>query len=105
MNGRILGVVTTALLAAVQTVHAAERSGKELYQTYCSSCNPDGGNVIKPERNLHRLSREAFGIRTARDVVARMRKPAGPQMPRFDRSYLSDGDAQRIGEYVVTTFQ
>ena len=104
---KLYAVVIMILAASLPPVsaEAAEISGKALYDRYCASCHPKGGNVIKPDKDLLRLSRESRGIRTAKDVVGRMRHPAGPQMPRFDKSYISDENALKIGEYVVSSFK
>lgn len=104
---RLLVAAMVLLAASVSPVSAgaAEAAGKVLYDRYCASCHPGGGNVIKPDRDLMGLTRQAAGIRSAQDVVARMRHPSGPRMPRFDKAYLSDQDALKIGEYVVSTFK
>lgn len=82
---------------------AEAKSGEELFIQHCTVCHPAGGNIINPEKPLHRKNREANGIKTADDIIATLRNP-GPGMNKFDEKTLSDQDALAIAEYVLKTF-
>ncbi len=77
--------------------------GTELFKQHCFPCHPDGGNVINPQRTLHKKDREANGVKTATDIVDKMRNP-GPGMTKFDEQTIPDADAREIAEYVAKTF-
>ena len=79
-------------------------SGEVLFLQNCATCHPDGGNIFYPLKSLQRLTLSANGITTSAEIVARMRDP-GPRMKRFDRSELSDADARKIADYVLSTFR
>jgi cytochrome c6 len=82
---------------------AKAKTGEELFAQHCTVCHPAGGNIINPEKPLHRKNREANGIKTAEDIIATMRNP-GPGMNKFDEKTISDQEAQAIAEYVLKTF-
>ncbi|MRR52898.1 MAG: c-type cytochrome [Deltaproteobacteria bacterium] len=88
--------------APVPTAEA--KTGEELFGQHCTVCHPAGGNIINPEKPLHRKKLEANGIKTADDIIATLRNP-GPGMNKFDEKTISDQDAQAIAEYVLKTFQ
>lgn len=102
-----LSVAFPALLLAVaggcsvETPRTAD--GRLLFMQYCSGCHPDGGNAINPAKGLGKIDRQANGIVTARDILARMRNP-GPGMPRFDRARLPDSEAEAIADYVLKSY-
>ena len=77
--------------------------GEELFKQHCFPCHPDGGNVINPQKTLHKKDREANGIKTAADIVGKMRNP-GPGMTKFDEQTIPDADAKEIAEYEIRTF-
>lgn len=93
---------STAAPAPVLT--AEVKTGEELFGQHCTVCHPAGGNIINPEKPLHRKSLEANGIKTAEDIIATLRNP-GPGMNKFDEKSISDQDAQAIAEYVLKTFK
>ena len=80
-----------------------ETKGEALFKQHCSPCHPDGGNVINPQKTLHKKDREANGVKTAADIVGKMRNP-GPGMTKFDEQTIPDADAKEIAEYVLRTF-
>ena len=87
----------------------AKETGKEtgirgaaLFKQHCFTCHPDGGNVINPQKTLHKKDREANGVKTAADIVGKMRNP-GPGMTKFDEQTIPDADAREIAEYVLKT--
>ncbi len=79
------------------------KSGEVLFQQHCSPCHPDGGNNINPQKTLHKKDREANGVKTAEDIIGKMRNP-GPGMTKFDEKTLPDADAKAIAEYALKTF-
>jgi cytochrome c6 len=83
---------------------AAKGSGEESFKKYCISCHAGGGNIINPKKTLHRKDREANGVKTAADIVKRMRHP-GPGMPTFDEKSVPDAESNAIARYVIDTFQ
>ena len=106
---------TTYLLAAVcglfafsATVSGAEavirRNGEAEFKSRCSACHPDGGNIIRPKKTLSKTDREKNGVKTANDIIKKMRKP-GEGMTTFDAKTLPEKEAQRIAEYVIATFK
>ncbi len=112
MNGRtgMMPVVTALLLAAGcsrggdGTASPEElKLGGALFSHHCAGCHPDGGNAIYPQKTLHRMEMAANGVRTADDIVARMRHP-GRGMRQFDRATLSDREARAIAAYVLATY-
>ena len=100
------GILPALLLAvtggcSVETPRTAD--GQLLFMQYCSGCHPDGGNAINPAKSLRKIDRQANGIVTRREIVARMRSP-GPGMPRFDRERIPDNAADAIADYVLKTY-
>ncbi len=97
--------VTLSIPAAgLYAAQAKESGGAKLFEKYCAACHPKGGNIINPAFPLHKKNREAHGVRTAKDIVAKMRKP-GPGMTAFDAKTVPDKDAEEIAEYVIKTFK
>jgi cytochrome c6 len=90
-----------------------ERTGAELFARNCAPCHPDGGNVLNKNKTLSRNDREMNNIRTADDIVKKMRNPGAfdfhpnkwSGMKVFDPEKLSDRDAKKIAEYIIQTFQ
>ena len=102
----ILAVAVGMVLPAVG-LNAAEKKeseGAKLFQQHCAVCHPDGGNIIKPGFTLHKKDRNAHGVKTAMNIVGKMRNP-GPGMTRFDAKTISDKDAKEIAEYILKTFK
>ncbi len=87
-----------------QPKQAETNSGEALFKQHCSACHPDGGNNISPQKTLHLKDREANGVKTASDIVGKIRNP-GPGMTKFDDKTLPDKDAQAIAEYILKTFE
>jgi len=79
------------------------RSGEALFKAHCSVCHPEGGNNVNPQKPLHKKEREENGVKSASDIVGKMRNP-GPGMTKFDEKTIPDKDAQAIAEYVLKTF-
>ena len=81
----------------------AKDKGEALFKANCSPCHPDGGNIINPAFTLKKKDREAHGVKTAKDIIGKMRNP-GPGMTTFDAATISDKDAKAIAEYILKTF-
>ena len=88
---------------AEQAKRVEAKSGEALFKQHCSPCHADGGNAINPQKTLHKKDREANGVKTAADIIGKMRNP-GPGMTKFDETTLPDKDAQAIAEYELKTF-
>ena len=99
-----VSAITLLVLGSVGTAKEQGKSGETLFQENCSPCHPDGGNIINPQKTLHKKDREANGITKAADIVAKMRKP-GPGMTKFDEKSLSEQNAKEIAEYIMKTFK
>lgn len=92
---------------------AEERTGEALFKANCASCHPDGGNILNPKKTLSKKDREANNIITAADIINKMRNPGPvpthPQewagMKMFDKYKIPDDEAQKIAEYILTTFK
>ena len=100
-------VVSVGLALPAAGLNAAEKkesAGAKLFQQHCAVCHPNGGNIIKPSKSLHKKDMDANGVKTAKDIVGKMRNP-GPGMNRFDTKTVSDKDAKEIAQYVLNTFK
>ena len=118
MNKTIAALIlSTAVLlplpALSATKEAAPDTGAALFKANCSTCHPDGGNIMNPGKTLHKKDREKNGILTADDIIRKMRNP-GPSpthpqdwagMKMFDEQKISNDDARRIAEYILKQFQ
>jgi mono/diheme cytochrome c family protein len=88
------------------------QTGEELFNQNCSPCHPDGGNIFNKQKTLFRKDREKSGIKTAEDIVKKMRNPGAfdfhpdkwSGMKVFDRQKLSDADARKIADYILKIF-
>ena len=100
-------VVSAGLAIPAAGLYAAEKkesAGAKLYEQHCASCHPGGGNIINAAFTLHKKDRDAHGVKTAKDIVGKMRNP-GPGMTRFDANTISDKDANEIAGYILKTFK
>jgi cytochrome c6 len=78
--------------------------GGELFSQHCAGCHPDGGNLLYPQKNLHRLDLAANGITTPAGIVTKMRHP-GRGMKQFDKSDIPDNYAFELAQYILVTFK
>jgi len=100
-------VVTVGLALPTAGLSAAEKkesAGAKLFQQHCAACHPDGGNIIKPALSLRKKDLDAHGVKTADDIVGKMRNP-GPGMTRFDAKTVSDKDAKEIAQYILQAYK
>lgn len=97
-----LTLALSAICLWMSTPNAAraEANGQELFMQHCNACHPNGGNIIKPQKTLHKGERT---VNTVEEVVGKMRNP-GPGMSTFDSNFLPDSDAKAIAEYILKTF-
>ncbi len=91
------------IIAFGKNTSAAEQAGEALFNKNCAVCHVNGGNIINPQKTLHKKDREANHIRNANDIVKRMRNP-GPGMTKFDEKTIPNKEAHEIAEYVLKTF-
>jgi cytochrome c6 len=78
-------------------------NGKELFASHCAGCHYQGGNLVNPNKPLTRIYREANGVRTAQDLVSKMRR-GGQGMPRYTVKELAEPEARAIADYILVTF-
>ncbi len=105
-------IVTVALLAvcsfaasAPADVKKGEKiNGAEEFKNHCAVCHPNGGNIINPKKPLDKKSLAANKVKTAKDIIAKMRNP-GPGMTKFDKKTIPDNEAKAIAEYILKTFK
>jgi len=92
---------------------AAEQTGEALFKQNCSPCHSDGGNIFNKDKTLFKKDREMNNVKTADDIVKKMRNPGAfnfhpsqwSGMKVFDEKTLSDRDAREIAEYILKTFK
>lgn len=99
------GVFGLFAFAATQSLAQAAdaKNGENVFKKYCAACHPNGGNVLRPNKNLTKKVLENNGIKTVNDIIKIMRKP-GEDMTKFDEKTLSENDARKIAEYILKTF-
>ena len=88
---------------AIGTADGEGNNGEALFKQHCSVCHPDGGNIVNPQKTLHKKDREANGVKTTSDIVNKMRSP-GPGMTQFDEKTVPDKYAKEIAGYILKTF-
>ena len=101
-------VLTAAALFSFATAGFAKEeakatSGEELFTKHCAECHPKGRNIVNPMKTLHKKDRDANNVKTAQDIIDKMRNP-GPGMTQFDKTTISDKDAKKIAQYIIKTF-
>ncbi len=94
----------TVSLSGFAKGNEAKHNGEALFKANCSPCHPDGGNIINSAFTLKKKDREAHGVKTAKDIIGKMRNP-GPGMTKFDAATIPDKDAKAIAEYILKTFK
>lgn len=104
-------VVTAALLSLSMfaapgfcgTKKGGKIDAKQKFEEHCAVCHPNGGNIVKADKTLSKKSLAAHGIKTEKDIVAKMRNP-GPGMNKFDAKQVPDKEATAIAGYILKTF-
>ena len=97
-------LATTAFASAGLAAEAKGSKGEELFKKHCVACHANGGNTVNPKKTLARKDREANGVKSAKDIIGKMRKP-GPGMTQFDKKTISDKEAKAIADYIIKTFK
>lgn len=106
-------LVTSAVLLTVclsvtsgfcDTKKGEKFDGKKEFEEHCAVCHPNGGNVINAMKPLHRKELRTNGVKSAKDIIAKMRNP-GPGMTKFDEKTISNNEAKAIAEYILKTFK
>ena len=92
------------LVFGMAGMSGATNKGEALFKQHCAICHPDGGNIVNPAMTLQKKTREGNGVKTAGDIVGKMRNP-GPGMTKFDTKALPDKDANEIAQYIIKTFK
>ena len=108
----VLCAVSLFLISLTGKGFAEEKTGEALFKDNCVSCHPNGGNILNPKKTLSKKDREANNIITAADIINKMRNPGPapthPQewagMKMFDKYKISDDEAQKIADFILTTF-
>lgn len=105
----IAAIALMSMTALAGTSFADTRKGEKIdgkkeFEEHCAVCHKDGGNLVNPAKTLHKKDREANGVKTAKDIIGKMRKP-GPGMTQFDRKTISDKEAKAIADYILKTFK
>ncbi len=103
-----LGYLGGTLVYANQKSAApvATQRGEKLFKQYCVGCHLHGENVLEPSlplRTSPKLNRYADFVKFIRQPVLR-NGLQGP-MPAFDKSKLSEQDAQALYNYVSTQWR
>ncbi len=98
-----VALAVAGLVLAGGMALAAEEKGEALFKKNCAVCHVNGGNIVNPQKPLHKKEREANGVKTAADIIKKMRNP-GPGMTKFDEKTISNKDAKKIAEYILKTF-
>ena len=104
MKKRLIRAVTMLAIALFASTGFAATSGKQGFEKNCAVCHKDGGNMVNPSKTLSKKDREANGVKSAKDIIAKMRKP-GPGMTAFDTKTISDKEAKMIAVYIMNTFK
>jgi hypothetical protein len=78
-----------------------EGIGEKIFNDECSSCHPDGGNIIVPGLPL-RGSRVLANFRTFIAFIRHPKMPDGSEgsMPSFPKSKISDWRARELYHYI-----
>lgn len=103
-----IGIIAIVFIISVVATQgnksiAAEKSGGALFKEHCALCHPGGGNIVNPQKTLHKKDREAHNVLKESDIIHLMRNP-GPGMTKFGPSAIPDHEAKKIAEYILKTF-
>ena len=99
-----LGLLATGTVAGAAVPKGEAVDAKKMFEQHCAACHPNGGNVMNPAKTLGNKELKANGVKSAKDIVAKMRKP-GPGMTTFDKKTVPDTQAKAIAEYILKTFK
>jgi cytochrome c6 len=99
-----LTIVCLFVTTAFVKLSAANEKGEALFKQHCAICHVDGGNIINPQKTLHKKDRDANNIKSAADIIKTMRNP-GPGMTQFDAKTIPDKDAGEIAEHILKSYK
>ncbi|GAW66344.1 cytochrome C [Geoanaerobacter pelophilus] len=102
-----VSVLSLAVMAApgfCAAKKAEKIDAKAKFDQHCVACHPNGGNIIRPDKTLSKKSLAAHGVKSEKDIVAKMRNP-GPGMTKFDAKAVPDAEANAIAKYIMATFK
>ncbi len=113
----IASIVAALAFFFVSSLFAVEDttapSGAALFSEHCAGCHPDGSNIYNSQKTLYLKDRESNNIKTAQDIINKIRN-VGPtvthpeswlNMKVFDKSMITDIEAEKIADYVTRTFR
>lgn len=100
----MLAVCSFAVSSPADVKKGQKINGADEFKNHCAVCHPDGGNIINPAFTLHKQDRDKHGVKTAKDIIGKMRNP-GPGMTKFDKNTIPDNEAKAIADYILKTFK
>jgi cytochrome c6 len=100
----LLTVCLSASAGFCDTKKGEKVDGKKEFNEHCAVCHANGGNIVNAQKPLNMKSLKANGVKSAKDIIAKIRKP-GPGMTRFDEKTISSKEATAIAEYIMKTFR
>ena len=105
---KTIALLSIAMLAMLYSSDSSGKeshaiSGEKEFKEHCAVCHPDGGNIVNPKKTLHKKDREMNNIKTAADIMGKMRNP-GPGMTKFSKTDITDAEARAIAKYILKTF-
>jgi len=89
--------ITVSINMLSIVVLAAETGGEAIFKSNCSSCHPNGGNLMKPSKSLKRIKNPGKIIRKVRN--------GGGGMPSFDAKTISEAEVGQLADYIIKTFK
>ena len=100
MNKIILSAAVFALVGAVSSVQAADaKAGEKVFESNCTACHANGGNVMKPEKSLKKEALDKSKMNTAAAIATQVTK-GGNGMPGFE-GQLNAKDIENVSAYVA----
>jgi cytochrome c6 len=108
MTRSLIATAVLLAIAAFASTALADGKGKidakKEFEEHCAACHANGGNIVNPAKTLKKGDLAKNGIKSAKDIVAKMRNP-GPGMTKFETKDVSDKEAKAIAEYILKTFK
>lgn len=104
VSGALLSICLFATAGFSETTKGGKSEGQKEFEKHCAVCHPKGENIVSPKKTLDKKSLQASGVKSAKDIIAKMRNP-GPGMNKFDEKTISDREAKAIAEYILKTFK
>jgi len=108
MKKKVIVPVALFALGAFTLIAQADMKGKldakVEFDKHCGSCHANGGNSVNPAKSLGKAAMKKDGIKTWKDIVAKMRNP-GPGMTKYTKKEISTTEAKAIAKYILVTFK